>query len=217
MPGLDQSKQVLRQFPGQDVEFLLYLPPGYDSHSQKQYPFMLFLHGAGERGSDISKVKMHGPPKLVEEGEDFEFILVSPQCPAYQRWNIDRLDKLVTKLSQEYRIDANRMYLTGLSMGGFGTWNYAVEYPEKWAAIVPICGGGDPDTAHRIAHIPTKIYHGAGDEVVPPVRSQEMYDAMIAAGADNVSLMIYEGVGHNSWERSYKNMTLYDWLLDQSK
>jgi predicted peptidase len=160
---------------------------------------------------------MHGPPKLVEEGTEFEFILVSPQCPADQRWNVERLDKLVTQLTRQYQIDKDRMYLTGLSMGGFGTWNYAIEHPEKWAAIVPICGGGDPEKAHRIAHIPAMIYHGAEDEVVPPVRSQEMYDAMIDAGAEKVSLLIYDGVGHNSWERTYKNMTLYDWLLNQSK
>lgn len=217
MPNLDQSKQVLRQFLGQDVEFLLYLPPGYDADGEKKYPFMLFLHGAGERGSDVSKVKMHGPPKLVEGGTNFEFILVSPQCPADQRWNINHLDKLVTQLTREYRIDGDRMYLTGLSMGGFGTWHYAAKYPDKWAAIVPICGGGDPETAARIAHIPTKIFHGAEDEVVPPEKSKEMYNALLNAGAEDVTLKIYEGVAHNSWEPTYQNMTLYDWLLKQSK
>lgn len=217
MAGLEQSKQVLKQFPGQDVQFLLYLPPGYLENDQKQYPFMLFLHGAGERGSDISKVKLHGPPKLVEEGTEFEFILVSPQCRADQRWNIDRLDKLVTQLTRGYRIDEDRMYLTGLSMGGFGTWNYAAKHPDKWAAIVPICGGGDPEFAERIAHIPAKIFHGAEDEVVPPIRSEEMYRALLEAGAQDITLKNYEGVGHNSWERTYADENIYSWFLKQSK
>src|SRR5436190_19877428 len=124
-----------------ELNYLLFLPRGYEP-SGKRWPLILFLHGAGERGSDIQKVATHGPPKKVKNDPDFPFIVVSPQCPEREHWSNDSLLLLLEEVLNKYSVDTNRVYLTGLSMGGYGTWSLALAYPEKFAAIVPICGGG---------------------------------------------------------------------------
>jgi predicted peptidase len=151
---------------------------------------------------------------MIENGWHPEFIVVSPQCPEDEFWNVDLLEKLVKKLLSTYNIDKQRMYLTGLSMGGFGAWAYAIKYPDRWSAIVPICGGGDPDKAHRIAHIPMISYHGAEAQTVPLERSQEMVEAVNAAGGE-ANLVIYPEKGHDSWTDTYYERTLYQWLLEK--
>ncbi|MBN1818803.1 MAG: prolyl oligopeptidase family serine peptidase, partial [Sedimentisphaerales bacterium] len=124
------------------IDYLLHLPAEYDKKAQ--WPLMIFLHGAGERGSDLNKVKVHGPPKLIEQGKELPFIVVSPQCPTGQWWTnkVETIMALIDEIVEKYNVDQSRIYLTGLSMGGFGTWAIASAYPERFAAIVPICGGG---------------------------------------------------------------------------
>ncbi len=122
-------------------EYLLYLPEGY-AEQEASWPLLLFLHGAGERGDSLDLVNVHGPPKLIEQGQGFPFIVVSPQCPVEQRWSVKTLDKLLNDIAAQYRVDEDRIYVTGLSMGGFGTWNLAARFPHRFAAIAPICGGG---------------------------------------------------------------------------
>ncbi len=122
-------------------EYLLYLPEGY-AEQEASWPLLLFLHGAGERGDSLALVNVHGPPKLIEQGQGFPFIVVSPQCPEDQRWSVKTLDKLLNDIVAQYRVDEDRIYVTGLSMGGFGTWNLAARFPHRFAAIAPICGGG---------------------------------------------------------------------------
>src|SRR5262249_37880875 len=151
---------------------LLYLPDAYDS-SKKEWPLLLFLHGAGESGDDLARVKRHGPPKLIEGGKAFPFIVVSPQSSG-RGWNADTLNALLDDLISKYRVDKDRVYLTGLSMGGFGTWSLAATHPEKFAAIAPICGGGRPEDASKIKDIPTWVFHGAKDTTVPIARSEAM-------------------------------------------
>jgi predicted peptidase len=202
------------------IRYLLYLPPGYGQSSQR-WPLLLFLHGAGERGDDLEKVKIHGPPKLIEkEGKDFSFVIVSPQCPQDGWWSdeaqIEMLDNLLDHIINRHRIDQDRIYVTGLSMGGFGTWSLAVRYPHRFAAIAPICGGGDPGEAARISHLPVWIFHGARDNVIALERSQEMADALRSAGGD-VRFTIYPTAGHDSWTETYDNPRLYEWLLQHRR
>ena len=164
-----------------EADYLLYLPEDYAA-SQKKWPLILFLHGAGERGDNLSKVEVHGPPKLVNEGKTFPFVIVSPQCPENEWWSsgkeIDTLSALLDHIVANYRIDKDRIYITGLSMGGFGTWRLACEYPDRFAAIAPICGKGEPFAARAIPHLPVWVFHGAKDSVVPIQASQEMVDAL---------------------------------------
>ncbi|MBD3226497.1 MAG: prolyl oligopeptidase family serine peptidase [Caldithrix sp.] len=196
------------------VDYLLYLPQAYDN-STKQWPLMLFLHGAGERGDDLNKVKIHGPPKLIEQGQQFPFIIVSPQCPPEQWWSVDNLDALLKQMVKDYDVDENRIYVTGLSMGGYGTWNLAFEYPNRFAAIAPICGGGDTKKAHRLKHLPVWVFHGAQDKVVPVQQSEDMVKAIKLAGG-KAKLTIYPQAGHDSWTETYNNPALYEWFLSHT-
>jgi predicted peptidase len=164
------------------LDYLVYLPEGYEQ-GDKKWPLVLFLHGAGESGSDLENVKIHGPPKLVAGGKQLPFILVSPQAETARRgWNADALNALLDEIMAQYKVDADRVYLTGLSMGGYGTWNLAAAHPERFAAIAPICGGGNPDDAKKLKNLPIWVFHGAKDPAVPIARSQEMVKALEAVG-----------------------------------
>lgn len=214
----DMKRQTAHRFNKEitikiNLDYLLYLPGGYEA--KEEWPLMIFLHGAGERGSDIEKVKVHGPPKIVETG-NMPFIILSPQCPADQWWNIRDLDYLLEEVLKNHNIDKNRIYLTGLSMGGFGTFAWAAEHPERFAAIAPICGGGDPRMARALADIPAWVFHGAKDKVVPITGSSEMVDALKELDAD-VKFTIYPEAGHDSWTETYDNPKLYEWFLSHKK
>ena len=197
------------------VRFLLYLPKEYEADKDKKWPVLIFLHGSGERGEDLSKVKIHGPPKLAET-QDFPFIVVSPQCPTGKWWNTQALAVMLDEVEKKYRVDSSRIYLTGLSMGGYGTWNWAVEQPERFAAIAPICGGGNVGLARRLKSMPIWVFHGAKDTAVPLSQSQAMVDAIREAGGDP-KFTIYPEAGHDSWTESYNNPEFYKWLLEQKK
>jgi predicted peptidase len=197
-----------------DLNYLLFLPAGYEQ-DDKRWPLIVFLHGSGERGEDVAKVKVHGPPKIVESKADFPFIVVSPQVRR-RGWNPDYLKALLDQVLADYRVDRDRVYLTGLSMGGSGTWSFAAEYPDYFAAIVPICGGGDPKEASKLKALPIWVFHGAKDESVPLSRSEEMVKALKEAGAD-VKFTVYPEAGHDSWTETYNNPELYQWLLSHKR
>jgi predicted peptidase len=202
------------------TRYLLSLPDGYH-RSRTRWPLMLFLHGAGECGSNLDAVAVHGPPKLVATGkQNFPFVLVSPQCPCGEWWNnklqIEALGKLLDDIIARYRIDRKRIYVTGLSMGGFGTWSLAARFPRRFAAIAPICGGGNPAEAAKIAHVPAWVFHGAKDELVPMKLSQDMVKALRKAGG-KPKFTVYPKAGHDSWSATYDNPALYAWLLKQSR
>ncbi len=222
-PRLTVSRQQAMSFKPADekteaLDYLLYLPPGYEQSPDKAYPLMLFLHGAGERGDDLSRVAaVHGPPKLVEQGRDFPFIIVSPQCPEKRWWNAGLVMPLLDAVCENLRVDEERVYVTGLSMGGFGTWSLATAHPDRFAAIAPICGGGDPDAADRIKHLPIWVFHGDKDHVVKLAKSQDMVDALNASGAERVRFTVYPGVGHNCWTRAYNDDRLYTWMLSHKR
>lgn len=197
-----------------ELNYLIYLPKDYDA--KKSWPLLLFLHGAGERGENLELVKKHGPPKLIAAGQEFPFIVVSPQCPKDRHWEPLELVALLDDLSSKYKVDDDRIYVTGLSMGGFGTWELAAYIPDRLAAIAPICGGGETFWARRFAHLPVWAFHGAKDTGVPLERSQKMVDELKKRGG-NPKLTIYPEAGHDSWTESYNNPKLYEWLLEQKR
>jgi len=196
------------------MDYLLFLPDGYDQ--RESWPLLLFLHGAGERGDDLELVKKHGPPKIVETKKDFPFIVVSPQCRSNAWWEPVKLFALLDDIVARHKVDEDRIYLTGLSMGGFGTWALADQMPDRFAAIVPICGGGEPYRVVRSPNLPVWAFHGAKDPVVPLRRSEEMVEALRQIGG-NVKLTVYPEAGHDSWTETYDNPELYEWLLKQKR
>jgi predicted peptidase len=196
------------------ANYLLYLPTDYDQ-SDKNFPLVLFLHGSGERGNDLEKVKIHGIPKLISQGKDFPFIVVSPQCPELLVWNTEVLSSLLNEVENNYRVDQNRIYVTGLSMGGTGTWDLATSEPNRFAAIAPVCGVPDTSKACIIAHIPIWIFHGAKDNVHPIKDSEDMVAALKKCGSD-VKFTMYPDAYHDSWTETYNNEELYKWFLEQS-
>ena len=186
-----------------------------DYHAKDgKFPLLIFLHGSGERGTDISLVKKHGPPKMVEEQDNFPFYVLSPQCPTGQRWDALGVKALIDKIVKDNPIDKNRIYLTGLSMGGFGTWDLAIKYPDYFAAIAPVCGGGFVHAfqAEQIKHLPIWVFHGALDNVVPVESSVRIVRALEALEAD-VQFTIYPKAWHDSWTETYANDELYLWFL----
>jgi len=197
-----------------DMNYLLYLPKDYDS--QEKWPLVVFLHGAGERGSDVNVVKKHGPPKLIEAGQAIPAVVLSPQCPDRSFWQPEALAKLIEEISGKYKVDPDRVYLTGLSMGGYGTFALSAAHPEKFAAIAPICGGGDPKTAERIKGLPAWVFHGAKDNVVTLDNSQKMVDALKALNAD-VQFTVYPEAEHDSWTETYANPKVWEWLFAQRR
>ncbi len=198
------------------LSYLSWFPADYKSQKEKRFPLLIFLHGSGERGTDIQKVKTWGPPSFVEQRPDFPFIVVSFQCPEGQWWNVDDLDGTLRKLLKKYRIDPDRVYLTGLSMGGFGTWDWASTYPKRFAAIAPVCGGGDDMFAGELKYVPVWAFHGQDDPVVPVNRTTQMVEAVNKKGG-NAKMTIYPGVGHDSWKKAYADEELYKWLLEHSR
>jgi predicted peptidase len=217
-PGTQQSQKFEKKITTTvSCNYLLFLPEDYGKKRQS-WPLMVFLHGAGERGSVLNKVKVHGPPKIVKNRKDFPFIVVSPQCPEGDWWTekVEVLINLVDDISARYKVDKKRIYLTGLSMGGYGTWALASAYPERFAAIAPICGGGSRIMSLRLKDIPIWVFHGAKDQVVPLEESEEMVNAIRKRGGD-VKFTIYPDAGHDSWTESYNNQELYDWFLEHSK
>jgi predicted peptidase len=215
MPKHFKVKRTLRL----TANYLLFLPEGYEAKSEKRWPLILFLHGAGERGNDIWKVATHGPPKNVKQHPEFPFIVVSPQCPEGEIWSNDLLLALLDQITRTHAVDTNRVYLTGLSMGGYGTWNLGLTHPEKFAAIVPICGGGElitillPHDEKALKSLGVWAFHGAKDPTVPLDESQRMVDQLKKKGLTDVKLTIYPEAGHDSWIQAYNDPELYRWLL----
>jgi predicted peptidase len=204
------------------LEYLVYLPP--DAANQKKLPAIFFLHGSGERGTNVWQVAKHGPPKVVQEKTNFPFIVFSPQCPPGKSWDPDVVVAFVKQMKREYPIDPDRVYLTGLSLGGAGTWNALLEHPGLFAAAVPICGRTDtnglafmkPEKLEKVRHLPIWVFHGAKDPAVPVKYSEDMVAALKALNA-NVKLTIYPDAVHDSWTQTYANPELYDWLLAQNR
>jgi predicted peptidase len=205
-----------------DLDYLLFVPRDYQEGSTTLWPLILFLHGRGESGDNLNIVKRHGIPKVIEEAEDFPCITVSPQCPANTDWValIEPLMSLLSSIIEEFQVDQQRIYLTGLSMGGRGPWALAVEYPEIFAALIPICGRV-PDVdqfmekVKVLKDVPIWVFHGAKDSTVP-IENSESIVAALRAVQGNVSYTVYPDADHDSWTETYSNPELYRWMLSQS-
>ena len=220
-----QQSMTLQKLHKFTARFLLYLPEGYQDKRESKWPLMLFLHGAGERGDNLNKVKAHGPPKMVEQGREFPFIIVSPQCPKNQRWDDAMLTVLLDHVCKEYRVDTSRLYLTGLSMGGYGSWSLGMALCDRLAAIAPICGGGSFIDVYNASGAKGKAlrslgvwaFHGAKDTVVPISESEKMVEALRKFGHLDSKLTIYPNARHDSWTKTYDNLGLYSWFLEHKR
>jgi predicted peptidase len=217
-----------------ELRYRLLIPKAYDAN--KKYPLVLFFHGAGERGSDNEKQLVHGMKDFAsdENRANYPCFVVAPQCPEGQQWvNVSwSADKhalpdkpsesialslaLLGSLQKEFSIDSQRLYVTGLSMGGFGTWDAIQRHPELFAAAAPICGGGDASAVKPIAKLPIWVFHGDSDTAVKTQRSRDMVAALKSAGSD-VKDTEYEKSGHDSWAATYRDPKFFAWLFAQKK
>ncbi|RLS58063.1 MAG: phospholipase [Planctomycetota bacterium] len=202
----------------------------------QKYPLVIFLHGAGERGDDNTAQLVHGVPRFAQDDylEKYPCFVIAPQCPREKIWASTHwsdpqaalkdepspptklLMELLDSVEVSLPIDKDREYLTGLSMGGYGTWDMAQRQPQRFAAIVPVCGGADVKQMERIKHLPVWIFHGDQDQAVKVERSREAVAALQAVGAKPI-YSEYPGVGHDSWNKAYADEKLYEWLFRQKR
>jgi predicted peptidase len=219
-------------------DYLLSLPDGYATRPRARWPLLLFLHGAGQRGSDAWTVAQQGIPRLLADPTTLSiaeqraatrlarsFIVLAPQCPQLEVWEDDALLALLDYASRTFNVDSTRSYVTGLSMGAFGAWSLAMRHPERFAALVAICGGGrvaDINDARRarkaaLQSLGVWAFHGAKDRVVPLEESERMIAALKRIGARDVRLTLYPDIEHDSWTPACANSKLYEWLLQHAR
>ncbi len=228
------EKKTYTDAGGKKLLYRLLQPMTVDP--KQRYPLVVFLHGAGERGADNEKQLIHGVPEFLkpENRKDYPCFLIAPQCPEGQKWvdvdwgaetneqpkepseSMRLVLGLIDQLPKDYPIDVKRIYVTGLSMGGYGTWDLIARRPDLFAAAVPICGGGDENTAPKIAKIPIWAFHGSKDPAVKVSRTIHMIEALKKAGGDP-GCTIYPGVGHASWDPAYQDAAMWKWLFAQKR
>ena len=203
---------------GQSFHYLIYLPPEYDPKTE--YPLLVFLHGAGERGpadgSRLDDTARHGFFCYAREGKEYPFLMVAPQCPGNNYWACytESLNRFLDEILRLYRIDKTRIYLTGLSMGGTGTWMWGIADPERFAAIAPVCGTGVYWFGEKLAGKPVWAFHGDRDDICLPEESINMVRSVNRFG-NSARLTMYPGVGHDAWEYAYQGDELVNWFLQQ--
>lgn len=201
------------------LKYILTAPTDFDG--SESLPMIVFLHGAGERGSDLEKIKAHGIPKLFSKDENYEgirAITISPQCPEERTWYDFKWDviSLIDEVADKYNVDKSKISLCGISMGGFGTWEIALQVPEKLFKIAPICGGGMSWRAWYLRNTPIRVYHGGLDNIVPLCMSEVMVNAIREQGG-NVEFTIYEDLYHDCWTRAFEQTDLIAWLAGLEK
>lgn len=200
------------------IDYWFFFPSDESAKTDDGYPLMLFMHGAGERGDDPKSVLIHGPAKLCanpETSKTWKFITVSPQCKDHKDWSPLQMLELIDQICAAYPVDKSRIYVTGLSMGGFGTWGVAAIASDRIAAAVPICGWFDVSKAAQIT-TPIWAFHGDADQAVKVESGYAITNAVKEAGNKDVQFTVYPGVPHDSWTRTYDNPELYTWLLSKS-
>ena len=217
-------------------DFLIGMPEEYDAQPERHWPVLLFLHGVSERGSNVWDVIRQGPPKLMASVPDLtateqqaaailarSFVFIAPQCPQHTVWEDAALLTLLDKVGRIIRIDPKSIFLTGLSMGGFGVWSLGLRHPSRFRAIVPVCGGGrlaDVDMAVRtqpaaLRRLAVWAFHGAKDAAVPVEESTRMIEALRSAEVTNVRLTVYPECEHDAWSAAYASRELYEWMLNR--
>ncbi len=232
----ETSQRMSKQVGDQQLDYLLQVPA--TQPPKAGWPLLLFLHGYGECGDDLSKVKKHGPPKLIQRFDELKHcIVISPQCPRDSWWRTETLKALVEEVIQgRDDIDEDRLYVTGLSMGGYGIWSFLSRYPEYFSAAIPICGGGNPfnlpanrpgrkrgitneflaEGLRKATSLPIWTFHGSKDNSVPLIETQKLVQTLREAGNQNCKFTIYEGAGHvAAWEKAYSNPGTWKWLFAQ--
>lgn len=221
-----------REFDG--LKYRIFVPRGIER--AKRVPLVLFLHGAGERGTNNVAQLVHGVPQIIgySERTGEKAVVVAPQCPDGAQWvdtpwsapshvmnpvpsvNMSKAMALLDSLIAQYPVDRDRVYVTGISMGGYGTWDVAQRRPETFAAAMPICGGGDVSCASRLKNLPLHVVHGDADGAVPVKRSRDMATAVKAVGGD-VTYVEIPGAGHNVWTRTYADDSVLKWMFGRSR
>ncbi len=216
-----QTAHDLSLSDGVKIHYLLYLPEAYDADKGRLWPFILFLHGSGERGDDVTVVKNFGLPKRIDLQADFPCIVLSPQCPVDVRWfqQSDNVMALLDTVLNGLRVDQSRIYLTGLSMGGQGAWHLGALYPERFAAVLPICGRipeveGFPAQVCALKDVAVWVFHGAKDDRAPVENSITMAKLLEDCGG-NIQLTIFPDGDHFCWDQVYEDQATWDWLLGQ--
>jgi predicted peptidase len=219
---------------GDKLLYRLMTPANYDA--KQKYPLVLFFHGSGERGDDNTAQLVHGMKDFAsdENRAKYPCFVMAPQCPTGKKWcEVDwsaethktpaepsdpmRLTlEAIANLEKHFNIDTQRLYVTGLSMGGYGTWDLISRKPNMFAAAIPICGGGDETEAAKLTKIPIWVFHGDKDGAVKVERSRNMIKAIEAAGG-KPKYTEYPGVDHDSWTRTYADPNVFEWLFSQKK
>ena len=203
---------------------LVTLPPNYDREPEREWPLLVFLHGDQTCGDDLERVREVGPHREITEGRTFPTIVVSPQCPAGSCWLPEQILDLVDEIVATYHVDADRIYLTGFSMGGYGTWVTAITAPGRFAAIAPLCGtpgaaastpAAQTEALARILHLPIWAFQGARDPACSPAAHQATIAMLTALGAQP-RYTLYPDAAHDIWTRTYADPELYEWLLRQN-
>ena len=202
---------------GESCLYWLYLPEGY-GQKERKWPMILVLHGSFQQGRDLSRIGTPIPPNVEEIRNSFPFVVVTPQCPdEYDAWPSELLADLIDEMVLKYNVDARRVCVTGVSLGGRGSWSVAVDYPERFAAVVPVCGTYDhPERIGRIKNVPVWAFHGDQDTTVAFAPVKKMVEDLQAQGG-NVKFTVYPGAGHGISGMAYRTKDLYDWLLQQAR
>ena len=199
-----------------NYKYLLYLPDNYKLQTA-EIPLVIYLHGASCKGSNLNKLKKYGLPYYVNKGRDYNFIIASPQCPANKSWLSENwFEPLYNELDSKYKIDSKRVYVVGMSMGGYGAWHLAVDYPDKIAAIIPLCGGCyDSTNICQISKIPVWAFHGAMDKAIPVDETERLVRILLDCNAP-IKYSRIENKGHNI-ANIFGNQEIYEWLLEHKK
>ena len=216
MAKTERSGSPLVPLKSKTYPYLAYLPLDYEKDNTKAWPIIIYLHGSSCKGNNLEKLKKYGPPFYLERGMQVDAIVISPQCPSNKNWTVGSwFESFYNEMKEKYHFDASRVYLTGMSLGGFGTWDLASRYPEYFAAIVPLCGGGRTSMVETLKDIPTWVFHGEVDKKVKLQRSEEMVKAMQEVGSEP-KFSVLKGQGHGI-QKVYSDQTIYDWLLSHQK
>jgi poly(3-hydroxybutyrate) depolymerase len=207
-------KKSIGQF--QPYQYVIHLPPGYSANGGKHWPLILFLHGSDPHSDTLDLIRTQGLCAYAIAHRELPFVVISPATPPGTRISTATLTTLLDDVMQQYDVDPDRVYVTGLSLGGFGTWDLAAQTPERFAAAVPIAGFGDPNDALRLKNLPMWVFHGDADPTVPIGEDERSVAALQTVGG-RVKFTVYAGVVHDSWTRTYANPELYRWLLQQRR